>query len=59
MTRAAIILAVAAVLAGCDLGQDSSESLFRYCLYRAEPASADAIRACRDAAWPQGQGGAK
>ena len=52
MNITAIILA-GLLLAGCNLEEDSSESLFRHCLYRAAPASADAIRACRDVAWPQ------
>ena len=33
--------------------EDRAENLFRNCLYNASPATAEAINACRDAAWPE------
>lgn len=53
MNITAIILA-GLLLAGCDMERENQEALFKYCLFRATPASSDAIRACRDVAWPQG-----
>lgn len=45
------ILLLAVLLTGCNV--DQPRALFQYCLQAAEPATAEAINACREAAWPE------
>lgn len=58
MVYAPILVAVAltiALIAAMDTEESRARGKFQYCLGAAHPASAEAIKACRDAAWPKDQ----
>lgn len=49
-----VALIAALLLAACG-PDDRAQQMFRNCLYYASPATAEAVKACRDVAWPEGK----
>lgn len=48
-----VVLIVIILMAAMDTEDSRARSQFQYCLGAAHPASAEAVKACHEAAWPK------